>query len=145
LTKCRGFCTSCNIIHPHLSYATVIGLVSCIFIADEKVQMQMRIQDHWACPYGIPQAIPTHLQNHVVWSRTLKCSVKSCVTRTSTKCYFNGLSIHVGPHACKNRRNQRLWVFGCAIVSRFWIRPTSKWWILNIVQVTMKHDLFNAT
>ena len=31
----------------------------------------------------------THLQNHVLWSRTLKCTVKSYVTAPSTKCYFN--------------------------------------------------------
>ena len=30
--------------------------------------------------------VPTHLQNHVVWSRTLKCSVKAYVTGPSTKC-----------------------------------------------------------
>jgi hypothetical protein len=36
-----------------------------------------------------PKAVPTHLQNHVVWSRIFKCSVKSYVTRASTKCYFN--------------------------------------------------------
>ena len=36
-----------------------------------------------------PTAIPTHLQNHVVWSQTLKRSVKSHVTGPSTKCYFN--------------------------------------------------------
>ena len=36
-----------------------------------------------------PKAVPRHLQNHVVWSRTLECSVKSYVTWTSTKCYFN--------------------------------------------------------
>jgi hypothetical protein len=27
-----------------------------------------------------PKVVPTHLQNHVVWSRALKCSVKSYVT-----------------------------------------------------------------
>ena len=36
-----------------------------------------------------PKAVPTHLQDHVVWSRTLKCSVKSYVIGPSTKCYFN--------------------------------------------------------
>jgi hypothetical protein len=36
-----------------------------------------------------PKAVPRHLQNHVVWSRTLKCSVKSYVTGPSTQCYFN--------------------------------------------------------
>ena len=35
------------------------------------------------------KTIPTHLQNHVVWSRTLKCSVKSYLTGPSTRCYFN--------------------------------------------------------
>ena len=37
-----------------------------------------------------PKAIPRYLQSHVVWSRTLWCSVKPYVTRSSTKCYFNG-------------------------------------------------------
>jgi hypothetical protein len=36
-----------------------------------------------------PEVVPRHLQNHVVWSRILKCSVKSHVTGPSTKCYFN--------------------------------------------------------
>ena len=31
----------------------------------------------------------TTSKNHVVWSQTLKCSVKSYVTKSSTKCYFN--------------------------------------------------------
>ena len=35
------------------------------------------------------KAIPTHLQNHVMWSQTLKCNVKPHVTGASTKCYFN--------------------------------------------------------
>jgi hypothetical protein len=35
------------------------------------------------------KAVPRHLQNHVVWSRTLKCSAKSYLTGPSTKCYFN--------------------------------------------------------
>ena len=30
-----------------------------------------------------------HLQNHVMWSRILKYSVKAYVTGPSTKCYFN--------------------------------------------------------
>jgi hypothetical protein len=37
-----------------------------------------------------PKAVATHLQNHVVvWSQTLKCSVKPYVIGPSTKCYFN--------------------------------------------------------
>jgi len=35
------------------------------------------------CPNAV---VPTHLQDHVVWSRILKCSVKSYVTGPSTKC-----------------------------------------------------------
>jgi hypothetical protein len=31
-----------------------------------------------------------------------------------------------------------------AMVSRFYVRPTSKRWFLKIIQVTMKHDLFDA-
>ena len=31
-----------------------------------------------------------------------------------------------------------------AMVSRFCVRPTSKRWVLRIIQVTMKHDPFNA-
>ena len=43
----------------------------------------------WEPKRKCPKAIPTHLPNRVVWSRTLECSVKSYVTRPSTKCYFN--------------------------------------------------------
>ena len=32
-----------------------------------------------------------------------------------------------------------------AMVSRFCVRPTSKRWFLKVVQVTMKHDPFDAT
>ena len=35
---------------------------------------------------GRPKTPP----NYVVWSRFLKCSVKSCVTGPSIKCYLNG-------------------------------------------------------
>ena len=35
------------------------------------------------------KVVLTHLQNHVVWSQTLKCSVKPCVTGPSTEWYFN--------------------------------------------------------
>ena len=33
------------------------------------------------------KAVPRHLRNRVVWSRILECSVKSYLTRPSTKCY----------------------------------------------------------
>ena len=35
------------------------------------------------------KTVPRHLQNHVLWSQTLKCSLKSHVIGPSTKCYFN--------------------------------------------------------
>ena len=43
----------------------------------------------WEPKRKCPKAIPTHLQHHVVWSRTLECIVKSCVTGFSIECYFN--------------------------------------------------------
>ena len=43
----------------------------------------------WEPKRKCPKAVPTHLPNHEVWSRTLKCSVKSYVPGPSTKCYFN--------------------------------------------------------
>ena len=39
------------------------------------------------------------LHNHlVVWSRALKCSVKSCVTGSSIMCYFNEFLFMQCPH-----------------------------------------------
>ena len=45
-----------------------------------------------------PKPVPTHLQHHVMLSWTVYCSVKSYVTGPSTKCYFNEISIYMGPH-----------------------------------------------
>ena len=54
-TLCREGVSSCTWFHPNLQLTGTTGPHSwiCICIADEKVQMRMRIQDHWACPYGI--------------------------------------------------------------------------------------------
>jgi hypothetical protein len=53
----------------------------------------------WEPKRKCPNPIPTHLQTHVVWSRILKCSVKSYVTGPSTKCYFNEfLCMHALTH-----------------------------------------------
>jgi hypothetical protein len=50
----------------------------------------------WELTKKCPKVVPTHLQNYVVWSRGLKCSVKSYVIRSLTKCYFNEfLFMHV--------------------------------------------------
>ena len=48
---------------------------------DEIVRAQKK-----KCPKA---AVPTHLQNHVVWSQIRKCSVNSYVTGPSTECCFN--------------------------------------------------------
>ena len=91
------------------------------------------------------KAVSIHLQNRVLWSRTLKCSVKSHVTGPSTKCYFNEfLLMRVLTHD-KNRINQRLRAFGVPWSPGFVLgQPPSKKRFLNIVQVTMKHGPFDA-
>ena len=43
----------------------------------------------WKPKRKCPKAVPTHFQNHVVWSHTLECSVKSYVTEPLIKCYCN--------------------------------------------------------
>ena len=43
----------------------------------------------WEPKRKCPEAIPIHLQNHVVWSPTLHYSVKSCMLGFSTICYFD--------------------------------------------------------
>ena len=48
----------------------------------------------WNCESpkeSVQRPSQTHLQNHVVWSHTLKCNVKSYVTGPSTKCYFSAI------------------------------------------------------
>jgi hypothetical protein len=42
----------------------------------------------WEPKRKCPKAVPRPLQNRVVWSWTLKCSVKPYVIGPSTKCYF---------------------------------------------------------
>ena len=53
-TLCREGVSSYFHFHPPLQLARTTGphswICICICIADEKVQRQMRIQDHWACP-----------------------------------------------------------------------------------------------
>jgi hypothetical protein len=90
-----------------------------------------------------PKAVPTHLQTHVVWSQTLKCSVNSYVTVPSTKCYFDeSLFMQVFIH------DKIRLINGCerleSMVPWFYVRPTSERWFLKRVQVTMKHDPCDA-
>ena len=61
-------------------------------------------------------SVPTHLQTHVVWSRTLKCSVKSYVTGPSTKCWLNEFLFMRVLTRERNRINQWLWTFGVPCV-----------------------------
>ena len=41
----------------------------------------------WEPKRKCSKVLPTHLQNHAVWSRTLWCNVKPYVTGPSTKCF----------------------------------------------------------
>ena len=66
----------------------------------------------WEPKRKYPKAAPRHLQNLVVWSRIVKCSVKSYVTGPLTKCWFNEfLNMRVLTYD-KTKWNQRLWAFG---------------------------------
>ena len=66
----------------------------------------------WGLKRKCPKVVPQDLQDHVIWWRALKCSVKSCVTGPSTKCYFNEfLFMRVLTHD-KIESKQRLWAFG---------------------------------
>jgi hypothetical protein len=81
---------------------------------------------------------------YVVWSWIVKCGVKSYVTIPSTKCDFNEILLTQVLRHNKNKINQQLQAFGMPQSPGFCVRPTSKRWLLKIIQVTMKHDWFNA-
>ena len=97
----------------------------------------------WESKRKCPKAVPTHPQNHVVQLRTLKCSVKPYVTGPQPN------AISMSFYSCRSshmiRLNKSTVVsIRSATVSHFCGRPTSKRWFLKIVQVTMKHDPFDA-
>ena len=82
-----------------------------------------------------PKAVLTHLLNHIVWSWTLECSVKSYVTRSSMKCSFNEfLLTRVLTH------DKIEYISGCECSEcqglPVCVRPTYKRWFLKIIQVT---------
>ena len=84
----------------------------------------------WEPKIKNPKAVPRHPQNHVVWSRIVKCSVKSYVTGPSTKCYFNKvLFMWVLTHDKIEWTNscEHLECHGLPVL----FRPTSKRWFLN--------------
>ena len=55
-------------------------------------------QESWPWNCESPKAVPRHFQNHVVWSRTLKCSVKSYVTQPLNQVQFRWLFYSCGLH-----------------------------------------------
>ena len=74
-------------------------------------------QEPWAWNWESPKesvqrsSQNTSHANHVVWSETLKCSVKSYVTGPLNQMLFQWISIHAGSHTWWNRINQWLWAF----------------------------------
>ena len=62
----------------------------------------------WEPKRSVQKTIPRHFQHHVVWSRALKCSGKSYVTKPSTKCSYNEILFKQGPHTRWNIMNQWL-------------------------------------
>ena len=99
----------------------------------------------WQPKRKCPKAIPRHFQNHLVWSQSLKCSVKSYVAGPSTKCYFNKLLFMRALTPWLYRINQWLWAFGVKWSPHFVLGLPPRDGFLKIVQVTMKHDSFDAT
>ena len=119
----------------HVSYANVV--IRVVEFA-ESVTWSQGATSHasqepwpWNCESpkeSVQRPSPTHLQNHVVWSRTFKCSVKPYVTRSSNKCYFNEfLFMRGSSHMIKSNKSTVVSVRN-AMVSQFCVRPTSKKW-----------------
>jgi hypothetical protein len=74
-----------------------------------------------------------------------KVQCEAICDRAFNQMLFQWISIHVGPHTWYYRLNQRLWAFRVPWFLGFArIRPTFKRWFLRIVQVTVKHDPFDA-
>ena len=76
---------------PKMPYDTKYNIYGRFTHEPRDVTMKL-----WEPKRKCPKAVLGHLQNYVVWS--FKCNVKSYVTGSSTKCYFNEISIHTGPH-----------------------------------------------
>ena len=58
-------------------------------------------RDHWLWEpkRKCPKAVPTHLHNRVMWSRTLKCKCEFICDRTLNQMLFQWIFIHAGLHA----------------------------------------------
>jgi hypothetical protein len=102
-----------------------IGSVSrdhCLCVCLWRRSSEVRATSHtsqepwpWNCESpkeNCPKAIPTHLQNHVVWSQTLKCSVKSYVPGPQPNAISMNFYSCRSSRMIKNKINQWLWVFG---------------------------------
>jgi hypothetical protein len=66
----------------------------------------------WEPRRKCPMAVPTRLQDHVVWSQTLKRTMKSYVTGPSTKCYVDEFPFMRAITHDEMGIKQRLWAFG---------------------------------
>ena len=72
----------------------------------------------WEPKRKYPKAVPRHLQNHVLWARTLKCSVKPYVTGWLNQMLFQWISIHTSPHTWRHRIIQHVVSVRSAMVSQ---------------------------
>jgi hypothetical protein len=69
-------------------------------------------RDHRGSPKKVSKGHPNTPPKSRMWSRILKCNVKSYGTGPSTKCYFNEFPVmRVLLAHDKKRINQRLWAF----------------------------------
>ena len=97
----------------------------------------------WEPKRKCPRPSQTHLQNHVVWSRTLQCSVKLYVIGPSIKCHFNEFLFmwvlindkveSINDCACSE-------CHGLPFLCWAYLQVV----VLKIGQVTMKRDPFDA-
>ena len=81
-----------------------------------------------------------HLQNHVVWSWILKCKCEVICDRALNQMLFSMNFYSCGSSHMIKYTKPIVVSDHSAMVSRSCVRPTSKRWFLNLVQVTMKYD-----
>ena len=103
-TKMRRTVVSPRVPVGHCCRPPTCSIGPSLVLQDPRWYVKWRPTSHtsrepwpWNCESpreSVQKAIPTNLQRHVVWSRTLTCSVKSNVTGPSTKCYFNEFLTH---------------------------------------------------
>ena len=79
---------------------------------------------------SVQRSSPTHLQNHVVWSRTLKCSVKPYMMGPQPNVVSMNFYSCGSSHMIEENKSTVVNVRS-AMVSWFCVRPTSKRWFLG--------------